>query len=556
MLIHRSPRWAIGLGAAIAFLVAACTAVSTTRAPVYGDKPRLVVVLVIDGLPERQVVEYFDQLAPDGFMRFLDRGAWFTEAHYGYSFTVTGAGHATILTGAYPDRSGIIGNDWRNPATGETEYCAGDPSATYIGHKTGRLDGTSPKNLKVESLGDVLKRVDSRSKVIAVSGKDRGAILPAGKAGVAYMYQSQTGQFASTTYYMKEHPKWVDEFNGRKPADVYFHKEWKPLLTDSAYARSLPDNQVWYAKGGKLPKKMGEGGAAPGPLYYGSLFASPFGDDLTLAFARAAIAGEGLGRDDAPDLLIVSLSSHDYINHAYSAESRLSHDHVLQLDRLLQDFFGDLDQAIGRDNYLAVLTADHGFMPAPEYSLSLGRDAGRINATQALAKLNAGLSKRFGEGQWALGFSAQAAVLNQPLIAERKVSVAELSEEARRLLLAEPGVAVVYTRAELEGNRRSGAPLFDQIRKSWNRELSGDLQIGLKPYWMYASSSSMTTHGSPHAYDTNVPILIYGPSWVRAGRIDKRVEVADIAPTLAHILGVPAPSASEGKVLPLGGPGS
>lgn len=552
-----SPRGVMSTRAllAIAVLVLAGCA---SRAPgefAADGPPRLVVLLVVDGLPQRQVVDYRAQLAPDGLNRFLERGAWFANAHYGYSYTVTGAGHATFLTGAYPHRTGIIGNDWRNPLTGETEYCTGDTSATYIGHKTAILDGTSPKNLRVESLGDVLKREDPRSKIVSISGKDRGAILPAGRAGVAYIYQAQTGQFASTTFYMKAHPQWVGDFHAGKPADRYFHKEWKPLLADGAYLKSLPDEQKWYAKGGKLPKKLGEGLDKPGPLFYGALLASPFGDELSLDFARAAIAGENLGEDDAPDILIVSLSGHDYINHAYGAESRLSHDHVLQLDRLLQSFFRDLDAAVGKGNYLAVLTADHGFMPAPEHSQALGRDAGRVSSAQTMAAVNAALSQRYGEGRWALELSAQAVVLNQPLIAAKGVDVDELSEVARKALLAQPGIAQVFTRAELESGSRSGA-LFDQVRKSRHRALSGDLEIVLKPYWMFGSGSSMTTHGSPYEYDTHVPILFYGPAWVKPGRIARRVEVVDIAPTLAGILEVAAPEASEGTPLPLSPPGS
>jgi Type I phosphodiesterase / nucleotide pyrophosphatase len=532
-------------------VIAGCASTHPTPAPVTGGKPRLVLLFIVDGLPQRQLVEYWDQLAPDGFKRFLDRGAWFSDAHYRYAVTQTGPGHATILTGAYPHRTGIIANDWLNPATGAREYCTGDTSATYIGHKTGRFDGTSPKNLRVESLGDVVKRADGRSKVISISGKDRGAILPAGKAGTAYMYQAQTGQFASTTYYMKEHPRWVNDFNAGKAADAYFHKEWKPLLAEAAYARSVPDGQAWFAKGGKLPKTLGDGQDAPGPAFYAALLATPFGDDLTLAFARAALAGESLGRDDAPDILVVSLSSHDYINHAYGAESRISHDHVLYLDRMLQDFLNDLDVAIGRDNYVAVLTADHGFMPAPEFSQSIGRDAGRLDERQLLARLNAGLAKQFGEGPWAMAMSAQAVVLNKPLIAKKGVDASQLAEEARKLLLAERGVGVVYTRAELESGSRAGAPFFDQMLNSWHPEISGDLQVGLKPYWMYGSGSNMTTHGSAHPYDTHVPILIYGPPWIVPGRVDRPVEVVDIAPTLARILGVAAPAACEGKPLPL-----
>jgi hypothetical protein len=231
---------------------------SCAVAPAAPDKPRLVVFLVVDGLPQRQVLAYRDQLAPDGLARFLDRGAWFANAYYGHAFTVTAAGHATMLTGAYPHRTGIIGNEWRDLNTGEPVYNTGDPTARYIGHKTNLLDGTSPRNLQAETVGDVLRRADPRSKVIGISGKDRGAILPAGKTGTAYMYMGASGQFASTTYYMKEHPAWVNAFNAQKPADRYFKTEWKPLLPEASYARSVPDSQPWFGpRGGKLPMMMG-----------------------------------------------------------------------------------------------------------------------------------------------------------------------------------------------------------------------------------------------------------------------------------------------------------
>ena len=534
-------------------LVAGCAGAPSGAGSASAARPKLVVFLVVDGLPQRQVVDYRDQLVPDGLRRFLDRGAWFSDAHYGQAITQTAPGHAVMLTGAYPHRTGIIANEWRNPATGETEYCTGDTTSTYIGHKTNKLDGTSPKNLKAETVGDVLKRVDARSKVIAISGKDRGAILPAGKTGIPYMYQSDTGQFATATYYMKEHPQWVNDFNAKKPADAYFGQEWKPLLAESAYAKSVPDDQKWYMKGGKLPMKMGEGLKSPDRAFYGSLLRSPYADELSLAFARAAIAGEQLGRDDAPDILAISLSGHDYINHAFSAESRLSHDHLLRLDRMFQDLFRDLDATVGRDNYVAVLTADHGFMPAPEHSKTLGRDAGTLNTRDMMARLNAGLSQKFGEAQWAPGVSAQGVVLNQKAIAEKGATRAAVEDEARAILMKEQGIAAVTTRTELERGLKPGDPFAEQLRKTWHRELSADLQITLKPYWMMASSSGYaSTHGSPYAYDSNVPILFYGPAWVKPGRIDTRVEVADIAPTLSRMLGVPAPSSAEGKVLPLG----
>jgi len=540
------------LGLACAIALAALLSSCTTTPSTPPARPRLVVFLVVDGLPMRQVTGYREQLAPDGLARFLDRGTWFADAHYGHAFTVTAAGHATMLSGAYPHKSGIIGNDWRDPISGELTYCTGDTSATYIGNETTRLDGTSPKNLRVETVGDVLRRVDARSKVIGISGKDRGAVLPAGKTGTAYMFMAGSGGFASSTFYMPKHPAWVDSFNAAKPADRYFKAEWTPTLAESAYAASLPDSQPWFGPGpGKLPMTMGSG-EKPGPAFYNSLLGSPFIDELTLAFARAAIAGEQLGQDDLPDILSVSLSGHDYVNHAWSAESRLSHDHLLKLDRMLQEFFAYLDATVGKDNYLAVLTADHGFMPAPEVSRARGLDAGRINLGETLTRLNAELEKRFATPKLALYSSASTLVLDKKLIAEKGLSFDAVAGAARDFFLAEPGFAAAYTRTEITSRSRAGAPFFDAVLKAWNADLSGDVQVVLKPNWMFASSTASTTHGSPYPYDTNVPILFYGPAWTRAGRLDQRVEVVDIAPTLSALLGVAVPAASEGKPLPLG----
>jgi predicted AlkP superfamily pyrophosphatase or phosphodiesterase len=515
-------------------------------------RPRLLLFLVVDGLPQRQVLAYRDQLAPDGLARFLTRGAWFSDAHYGHAFTVTGAGHATVLTGAYPHRSGIVANEWRDPMTGAPEYCAGDTGATYIGHKTRPLDGTSPKNLKVETVGDVLRRADARARVIGISGKDRGAILPAGKSGTAYMYMAQTGQFASSTYYMAQHPAWVEAFNAARPADRWFKQEWKALLPEADYARSLPDSQPWYGqKAAALPMMMGApADEAPGPAYYSQLLRSPFADQLTLDFARAALAGEGLGRDDVPDILAVSLSSHDYINHRFSAESRLSHDHLLRLDRLLQDFFRHLDATVGPDNYIAMLTADHGFMPAPEFTAQQGLRSGRIVGSQLLARVNAGLEEEFGAGKW-VSFSGASLLLDRQLMVQQRVDPDELAEAARELLLEEPGIAAAYTRGELARGSRFDAPFFGAMQRAWHPDVSGDVQFIVKPYWMFLSSTAIATHGSPYPYDTHVPILAWGPRWVKPGRVDTRVEVVDIAPTVAGWLGVPAPAASEGKALPL-----
>ena len=535
--------------AALAALALLAGCASTAPAP--GEKPALVVLIVVDGLPQRQVTGYRDQLARDGLNRFLERGAWFADARFGQANTLTGPGHATILTGAYPRATGIIGNEWRDPATGDYVYCAGDPAHQPIGHRAGSLAGTSPRNLRAQTLGEVMQAADARSKVISVSGKDRGAILLAGRAGAAYVFMAQSGRFATTTYYRKEHPPWVEAFNGAKPADRYFGSVWSPLLPDMAYGRSVPDGQPWFAPGGRLPMAMGEGLEAPGPAFYGRLYRSPFLDALTLDFALAAVDGESLGRDGAPDLLAVSLSGHDYINHAWGVESRLSHDHVLQVDELLGTFLRELDRRIGADRYVAVLTADHGFMPVPEYAAARGEAGGRQNPRETLARLEAGLAAKFGDGPWTKGWSAQGVLFDRSLVAKRGVDERALGEAARRILLAEPGLEAVFTRAQIEGGEKAQDAYLDAVRKGWHREISGDLQVVTKPGWMLSSYGAGTTHGSPHPYDSHVPILVYGPRWVKPGRRGEPVEVADIAPTLAAMLGLPAPSSSEGRPLAL-----
>lgn len=515
--------------------------------------PRMVVLLVVDGLPMRQITGYQDQLAPDGFNRFLKNGTSFVEAHYGQGHTVTAAGHAVMLTGAYPDRTGIISNEWRNPQTGAGVYCTQDDAHTYIGHKTAPMSGTSPKNLLVPTLGDVLIQSSPRSKVIGISSKDRGAILPAGHQGKAYMYMAETGRFASSTYYMKEHPAWLEAFNAARPAEAYFKKTWTPLLPESAYARSVADGQKWQRIDGnpnRLPVVIGEGSDAPGPRFFGNLVATPFSDELTLDMARAAMVGEQLGQGPHTDILAVSLSGHDYVNHAFGPESRLSHDHLLHLDRTLQAFFATLDQRIGKDQYVAVLTADHAFADTPEWAQSQGVDAGRLNGGQLLSLVNTVLSETFGEARWTLGFSGPGILLDPAVIAAKGLSPAAVDNAAREALLQVTGIADVLTRAQLQAPEPD-APLLAAMRKSYHPQRSPSLYLVLKPGWIVGSGSAGTTHGSPHRYDTHVPILFYGPPWIGTGPVTQRVEVADIATTLAGIMRIATPGASVGKPLPV-----
>lgn len=551
--MQHTRRRLLGLTVTLALAACATTAPPPPAPAPAPQRPKLLVLVAIDGLPMRQVTGYRDQLAADGFARFLDHGRWFSDAHHGHGHTVTAAGHSVMLSGAYPQRSGIVGNEWRDPASGELVYNTGDAAYTYLDNPTAPLAGTSPRNLKVETLGDVLRRRSPESKVIGISGKDRGAILPAGHLGQAYMYMGETGQFSSSTYYMAALPQWVKDFNAARPADAFFKKTWAPLLPEAAYARSVPDGQPWQiasGNGNRLPAVIGDQMDAPGPRFYGNLLASPFGDELTLAFARAAVRNEKLGQRGVQDILSVSLSSHDYINHAFGPESRLSHDHLLQLDRHLQAFFRFLDQEVGAGNYVLTLTADHGFTDTPEWAATQGRDAGRFTNGPSLAAVNAALAAKFGVDKLAWNFSASGLLLNEKLATDSGLKFTDVEAAARDELLKLPGVATVFTREQLLGND-STTPYLEAMRKSYDPTRAAQLQIVLKPNWIFSYRPGGTTHGRPHRHDTHVPLLFWGPAYVGQGEMKTRVEIADLAPTLAGLAGLPAPGQAQGHDLKL-----
>ena len=515
--------------------------------------PALVVVIVIDGLPQEQVVKYRDLYGPGGFKRLLDEGAWFGDAHHGHAITLTAPGHATVLSGTYPYRHGIIANDWIDRHSFGPVYSVGDPAHAYIGHETGRLDGTSPANLRVTTVGDELRYANNgQSKVVAISGKDRAAILLAGKRGTAYIYMDKSGRFASSTFYMKEHPAWHTRYYADKPQDRWFGQSWTRFLPEAAYARSLPEGQSWQAEflgvGVRLPIALPKGDN-PG-AYYVALIRTPFGDEATLEFARAAIEGENLGKNPAgvTDILAVSLSTHDYVNHGSGPESRLSQDHLLRVDRLLAGFFDYLDKRISLDKVLIALTSDHGFMNAPEYSVAAGLGGMRLNASRMMSDLNARLAARFGvAGNLAARFSYPTVLLDQALIAKHALNRTEVEAVAQRIVLDFPGIAEAYTRTQLESGTLPRLPLSTLVLRAWNRELSGDLYLIQHPYTLFGGVP--VTHGSPYGYDTNVPLMFYGKRWIKAGKYPQAATVADLAPTLSYLLEIRPPSGSEGRVL-------
>ena len=544
-------------------LLTSIPSAQTQRADVAGGiaPPKLVVVVVIDGLPQEQLLKSYDLLVPNGFRRLMDKGAWFSDAHQAHAFTVTAVGHASILSGAHPYQTGIIANDWKS-RDGKFIYNTADAAHKYLdGTPTTDDDGVSPKNLQVSLLGDELRyATNNASRIFSVSGKDRGAILMAGKSGTAYMLSKKTGRFTSTSYYMDKHPAWWETYYDKKPQDQWFHKRWNLLLQDpKAYERALADGQPWAAVYNNMTSKMGYlyglGEITPGSIYYSMLIAGPFGDEATAEFSTSLMKGESIGKNPkgATDILTVSFSSHDYINHNFGPESIQSMDHLIRLDRTLAKFFTAIDAHVGRDNVLTLLTADHGFMNTPEYSVARGFDAGRVDPRALRGTVNALAEKKFGianlapqhmTGGWTLDYAAMDA---------KGVNREEVENFMARAVLDQPGMAFAFTRSQLERGTMPSTRVATLVQRSWHRQFAVDLVVVQKPFYYFQTPSNspqaVCSHGTPYSYDTNVPLMIQGAKWIKSGRYGQYAETVDIAPTLAQILNVRVPSASEGKVL-------
>jgi len=522
--------------------------------------PKLVLVVIVDGLPQEQLLKNYDLFVPDGFRRLMDHGARFTDAHQGHAFTVTAVGHAAVLTGAYPYQHGIIANEWRD-RDGKSMYCVQDERYKYLdGSSTTDEDGTSPRNLRVSTVGDELRyATNNQSKVFAVSGKDRGAILLAGKTGTAYMYMSKTGSFSSSSYYMAKHPDWVTKYFESKPQDKYFKKVWEPLLEPKAYERSVSDGQAYSTSFKQLSVRFGmQYGTAmesPNEVFYGQLLNGPFGDEMTANFAKALAANENLGRNPAgaTDILGVSFSSHDYVNHNFGPESMQSQDHLLRLDRQLADFFQAIDQRVGKENVLVVLTADHGFMNVPEYSQARQFDAQRVDAGDLRNAVNQALEIKFGVPKLVKQSMTGGLTLDYAAAEAKGVSRDTLEQAASHVLMAQSAMNYVFTRTQLEAGNMPDTRIGKLVVRSWDRHAAIDLVTILKPFNYFQSKTTKTpvacSHGTPYSYDTNVPLMIQGAAWIKPGRYTAPAEVVDIAPTLSAILNTRPPSAAEGRAL-------
>lgn len=518
------------------------------------DRPTLVVGIVVDQMRQEYLYRFSNKFGEGGFKRLMDEGFMLKNAHYNYIPTVTGAGHASLYTGTTPANHGIIGNDWYDKELKKNVYCAGDENYSTVGSASVEDGKMSPQRMLATTITDELKlSTQKKAKVVGISIKDRGSILPAGHmADAAYWFDEKVGKFISSTFYFNALPAWVEDFNKRNLPDKYLSQVWNPLFPIEQYVESSPDDTPYEAKlGGKekatfpydLPAMFKKNG-------YDILSYTPFSNDYLTEMAKAAIDGEKMGNDEWPDFLCLSYSAPDKLGHAVGPNAIELEDIYLRLDRSLADLFKKLDEVAGKGNYVVFLSADHGVAENPQYLIDNKVPAGLTRNSNLKARLNPFLQQYFpGKEVIQTIVNEQIYFNHDAFSSDPKTGGMDIliaTELTVNFLLQEKGVANAFPKSLLRQGSFNEAGHKGIAIRGYNPKRSGDITIILEPAWYESSSVTGTTHGSSYTYDTHVPIIFFGKG-IKYGASVLPHTITDIAPTLAILLKTKFPNSCTGQ---------
>jgi predicted AlkP superfamily pyrophosphatase or phosphodiesterase len=517
------------------------------------ERPKLIVGIVVDQMRQEYLYRFYNKFGNGGFKRLMNDGFMMKNAHYNYVPTVTGPGHASIYTGTTPAFHGIISNEWYDKDLKKEVNCVNDPKQKPVGSASGNGD-VSPWRLLTTTVTDELKLFSQkRSKVIGLSVKDRGAVLPAGHmADAAYWYDSETGNFITSTYYMEKLPTWVDKFNTRKLPDQYLSQEWNTVYPIEQYVESGADDTPYEARVGgnerpafpynlKALRKKGD---------YDLLANVPFVNDYLVEMAKAAIDGEKLGQDAETDFFAISFSQPDILGHSVGPNSIEIEDTYIRLDRSLADLLNTLDSKVGAGKYTVFLSADHAVADVAQYLKDNKLPAGYFNSENIRVTLNEHLKKYF-PGKEVIEFiDGDQVFFDQDVFQQDpKASGVELlvaTELVINFMMAQEGVAYAFSENLLRQGRYDEGGVKGMVVRGYHAKRSGDVIIVLQSGWYSAARVTGTTHGSPYRYDTHVPMLFYGYG-IRKGSSVRYHPITDIAPTISALLNIKFPSGSTGQ---------
>lgn len=517
--------------------------------PVFAKPPRLALFITVDALSSDMLLRTRPKLK-SGLRQLLDGGAYYPYGRYDYAKPRTAPGHTTLATGANPWRHGIVDNRAVDRSTGKPHGVFQDEAhpVLEVPLSVATAGDTSPLNLMAETLGDRLRMsTRSRGKVVALSGKSRAAIPFAGRLGQAYWFDETVGKFVTGTWYTKEFPDWLKAFNAKKLADGYFSQQWTLLLPKTEYLGE--DERPYEADeaglGRSFPHPLNGGAQAAGPQSYEALASSALSNDLLVQAAKAAMEGEGLGKDEVPDLLAVSFSGTDRVFHVYGPYSWEMQDTLYRLDRAVAELVTAAEKAAGgRANLVIVLTADHGGAAVPEHWASEGLPARRLNPKELSQGLAQALKARFPQVEMMVVQEESDVYLLGKAMEDAKTDGAAVRRAAAEWLAKQPGIAAAVARDDLS-TAPDVAGLIAPVRRGYYPGRSGDVLIVPQAFQVISTVSFGTNHGTPYSYDQQVPVVFAGKG-VKPGTYLQEISPTDVAPTLSVLLEMGAPASAEG----------
>ena len=510
------------------------------------SRPKLVVGLVVDQMRWDYLYRYYNRYVNGGFKRLVNEGFSAENTMIPYTPTYTAPGHTCIYTGSVPAVHGIIGNNWYDPELGIDMYCTDDKSVQTVG-STSAAGMMSPKNLLVTTITDELRLATNfKSKVIGISLKDRGSILPAGhSANAAYWYDGVSGNWITSTYYMKQLPAWVDAYNKSKMPDVYYAQNWNTLYPIASYTQSTTDAKTYEGayRGESAPVFPHQLNAAIGKNYE-LIRSTPQGNTMTLDLAKKAIVAENLGKGANTDFLAVSCSSTDYVGHQFGPNSIEAEDTYLRLDKDLEDFFSYLDKTVGKGNYLLFLSADHGAAHVPGFMQENKMPSGLVNTRKLTTELNALIEKDFKVKKSVLTVMNNQVIFAKADIQESKADFEAIKKTTINYLRHQDGIQDAVDNTRLSESTLP-SEIKERIANGYNARLSGEIYFLLKPNW-FDGGATGTTHGAWYPYDSHIPLVFMG--WhVKPGKTNKTHYMTDISATLAAMLRIQMPSGCIGE---------
>jgi len=518
------------------------------------DRPKLVVGIVVDQMRYDYLYRYWDLFGEGGFKELVNNGYSCTSTHYTYLPTYTGPGHASIYTGTAPWMHGIAGNHWFERETGKSVYCAEDKTVTAVGG-TPEQGEYSPRRLLVNSIADEMRISNSfKSKVIGIAIKERSSILPAGhSANGAYWFDEVLGNWVSSTYYMKDLPKWAEDFNKKKRPEKLLSEKWETTYPLEKYTMCGPDDSDHEGlfKGQTSPVFPHDIPAITKALgNFSAIEGTPAGSTLTKEFAIEAIKGENLGKGEFTDLIAVSFSSPDYIGHRYGPQAIETADCYIKLDKEIKELLSFLKTQFPKGDYLVFLTADHGAAEVPGFVRQNHIDCGILDFSAFTKTAETALRNHFNAGdevKFILNANNYQFYFDYEVAKRYKTTVEEMVEIIKPALMKLPEIRDVFPVSDLERGTSSFDPLRTKFFFGTNKKRSGDAWIVFNPGWL-SHDTKGTSHGSPFEYDTHVPLVFYGMN-VNKGEYRGLVEITDIAPTIANQLKIMFPNGSFGRVI-------